>query len=717
MQKKLSIVLAALMILGVILSSCTQPAPQNTPATTPATEAESQAESKSGEESKEAEESKETEESKSGEEEKTEASEESSEEKTDESKAAEETTQAGKEGGDREKNLKGKVWRTTGGKVATLNPHLWKSDAEADVFGYILPGLLEMVYDKETDGMKVVPNFAEELPTMSEDGKTWTFKIRKGLHWPDGEVIDAHAYEYSYKMLLDPKLKNTRAMDCLGSTMEVVNAKKYWLGTAEDNVKLKKQEEEQAEIDKAKKEAEAITDEAKKKEALDKVQERQDKLDSHKIDLTEEDIKDGGVAWEDVGIKALDDNTLEIKLVFAIPENDFLGWFMGGGPLSPVHKKTYEACMNADRTENSYGTSLETTPSCGSYILKEWVRDQYRLYEKNPDDEFAKKYQNPDTVYQRVVEDNNTAVQMFEKNETDVVSLAGQNYEKYEEDPRVMLSKSTAVWQLFVNMTSDNPEKAFLADKDFRQALYWAIDRETIATKINKKDIPAPYIVPSGRLTDLKNGVSFRESEVGKKIVEDIEKEGKNGFNKDKAKELFEKAHEKFGKKISCELMYFDGNETMKATAEFLKAQWEEIFGSDNFELKLRAVPWTQSYDLAEQGKYDITFGSWVGWAFNPWGGMDLYQSKFTPKFNQYANPEFDKIFTECTQGDLIFKNKERLEALGEMEKMILEDLPSIPLYEQRGATMYSDRVHLIVDEYKPGVGFAAFQADLDPIE
>jgi len=56
-------------------------------------------------------------------------------------------------------------------------------------------------YDK--DG-KLVPELAAEMPEESEDGLTYTFKIRDGLKWSDGEDLNADDIVYSWNRLADP---------------------------------------------------------------------------------------------------------------------------------------------------------------------------------------------------------------------------------------------------------------------------------------------------------------------------------------------------------------------------------------------------------------------------------------------------------------------------------------------------------------------------------
>ena len=66
------------------------------------------------------------------------------------------------------------------------------------VLGNILEGLTTL----DKDG-NVVPAIAESW-TQSEDGKTWTFNIRKDSKWSNGESITAKDFEYSFKRTLNP---------------------------------------------------------------------------------------------------------------------------------------------------------------------------------------------------------------------------------------------------------------------------------------------------------------------------------------------------------------------------------------------------------------------------------------------------------------------------------------------------------------------------------
>lgn len=63
----------------------------------------------------------------------------------------------------------------------------------------IYPGLVTL-----DPKLNVVPWAIESMPTVTDSGKTYTFKIRAGLKWSDGTPIDANVFAYSLNRSLDP---------------------------------------------------------------------------------------------------------------------------------------------------------------------------------------------------------------------------------------------------------------------------------------------------------------------------------------------------------------------------------------------------------------------------------------------------------------------------------------------------------------------------------
>lgn len=531
-----------------------------------------------------------------------------------------------------------KIYKATNGKVKTLNPHTYQLGPESDMFQYIYEGLITTICNEKGDGYQFFPVLAKEMPKISEDKKTYTFTLRDNLKFSDGTPINMDTFIYSYKMLLDPKLKNYRANTCF-STITVKNAKQYFEGKAK---------------------------------------------------------------WEDVGIKAIDKNTLQFELEYAILETDAL---ISLSYSALVHPGLYDKFMNADKTETKYGTSLESTPSFGAYVLKEWVPDQYYVVEKNKDSALVNVY-TPDKIEMRVVEEPATVFQLFEKGEIDYANVPQPNLDRYAEDPRLVYEEDGGVLQLNINMTSK--AQPVLTDVNFRKALFYAIDRQKIAKDIGKTHKPAAYVM--GSPMTIKPGVTYRGTNEAKAIIPKD-----NGKDDKLALELFNKAYEANGnKKISIELQYGDTGEQNKLRSEFLKNSLETLFGKDKFELKLKAVPWQVGNDNMKKGDYDLGFMLWGGGnPFNPWSKMQVYTSDYGSKSDQFKNKEFDELYKRTTKGDLLFKDKEKLDALVKMEKLILDEVPFIPILEYRVPVMISDKIKTKTDgKYVTGVGFAIIQSE-----
>ncbi|TQR45214.1 peptide ABC transporter substrate-binding protein [Paenibacillus popilliae] len=540
---------------------------------------------------------------------------------------------------------KPKVLRLATMSADTFNQHTSNSAETSDMMKYIYGNLLEIIYDEPTDNIKFVGNHAVDLPTTT-DNKVWTFKLKEGLKWTDGTPINAKTYEYSYKMLLDPKLANKNSY-VLFDDIPIVNANKYFKGEAK---------------------------------------------------------------WEDVGIKAKDDTTLEITLESELPEIDIYSNFTATAnpPTSPVHEKLYESGMKPDRSETTYGTTVEQVPSSGTYRLTEWVRDQHHTFEKNPDAPLAAIYK-PDRIETRVVTESSTRVQLWEKGEIDSVSISGEQFDKYGEDPRVVYTEADGVWGFYINSESDsNP---ILKNNDFRKALYYGLDRDKITKGIFKTFKSAPYYISTICIVgDYTEGKRYRDSEEGKLAVAPG-----TGYEPDKAKEYFEKAYQANGsKKITIEITYFDAQETMKRTAEVTQEMYENLFGKDKLAIKLRAMPPRSAYDAYKEGKYELGIGSMTQNAFNPWSSLKVWTKDFPNRNHRFSSDAFDALQKRTTTGDLLLKPEERLKALGEMEKMLADYVPQIPVFQNNNAVIYLDRIHLATKgKYFPEVRFAILQADI----
>jgi ABC-type transport system substrate-binding protein len=97
--------------------------------------------------------------------------------------------------------------------VATFDPAIYQDQYSSMVVDQILEPML--TYDYLARPAKLVPNTLEAMPEVSDDGMTYTFRIRKGIYFtPDpafkGKRRELVATDYAFSILrfFDPKLKS-----------------------------------------------------------------------------------------------------------------------------------------------------------------------------------------------------------------------------------------------------------------------------------------------------------------------------------------------------------------------------------------------------------------------------------------------------------------------------------------------------------------------------
>ena len=82
-----------------------------------------------------------------------------------------------------------------------LDPHIIVGAAESNIISALLEGLV----DEHPDTLAPVPAVAESWH-ISDDLKSYTFKLRKDARWSNGDPVTAHDFVYSWERLLTPEL-------------------------------------------------------------------------------------------------------------------------------------------------------------------------------------------------------------------------------------------------------------------------------------------------------------------------------------------------------------------------------------------------------------------------------------------------------------------------------------------------------------------------------
>lgn len=422
--------------------------------------------------------------------------------------------------------------------------------------------------------------------------------------------------------------------------------------------------------------------------------------------LNAKNYLDGKCKWEDVGIKAKDGNVLEITLDKSNSAPVFLA-SMASTFL--VKQDLYEAGMNADKTETTYGTDLQNFPSAGPYKMVQSIPDQFVSIEKANMEalkDLDKDYFKASAIEFSVIKTSAARLQEFLNGNLDRTSISGNDYDSYKDDPRTRQESSNTIWGLFVN--SKSPKAEALKNKNIRQALFWGTNRDDISVGIFKSYVSAPFWV--GLLSMVGDVTTapenYRQSEYGKSVMP-----SETGYEPEKAKELFDKGYAETGSKpIKVELIVFDNDESMEQMAAYLQDSWQQLFGADRFQVEIKKMPAGSAYDAYEKADYDLGVGANGQSATDPWLSMSVWTTNYPGKANQMANEEFDKLVEASTVGDDRLDFEKKKANLKRMEEILLDEVPSIPIFANTNAALYQDNIVFPWDDFLPVVGFGMDQ-------
>ena len=565
-----------------------------------------------------------------------------------------------------------RIWRSftaAGLNLTNMNPHTTSNSTDADAINWTSSGFVRR--DQRSTDWEFIPETAREMPTSNENGTVWTIRLREDLAWTNGTPVNAHDYEYAYRMLLNPRLANRNAAGWWGAAVQVVNARAYFLGDEAPNFDLPI------------------------------------------------------VTWEDVGFRVIDDYTIEFTFEVRPLPLDLLNWF-ADGTWAPVYIEEYEAGMNEDRTETSYRSdpSLFTQHHVfGPYRVYEIIPDMFYSFRRN-DDWINAHMWGREIISARNIAQLSTREQMFLDGHLDTIVVTADNFDTWSQDPRTRPGAGGTMWGLFVNTISQ--EFPALADRDFRHALSYATDRELLNFAVFRVFTPASGLISANAIIGNPlegNTMQYRASEWGQGVFPP-----NYGFNPARAIELFDQVYERLGgQRIDIQLGYFEGQDTSRRSAEVLQEMWMATFGADRLNVELFGAPPSAHYDSAEgpQPTHGMFIGAFGQSPTNPWSSMMVYTTEFTNSPTTWDRSdagalyveEFTELWRRSTSGDLLHADTAaRASVLARMESIFLDYMPFIPLYQNSNWSVFSERTHLLYPDFIPGgLGFLIDTVDPMP--
>lgn len=455
-----------------------------------------------------------------------------------------------------------------------------------------------------------IPGTAESYD-VDETGTVYTFHLREGMTFADGTTpLTAQDYEYTWKRAIDPNV----ADDYAWFLCDFIKGGYDLNGLVPDD--YASEEEFQAAVQEAK---------------------------------------------DNLGVKALDDTTLEVTLEAPTP---FFLDVVTNAPYAAISEEFVEALPEG----TEYGTTADTTLCSGPFTIGDWQDDVNLTLVKN-ENYYDAENVTLETVNISFISESSTELLMYDTDELDVtfMEMTTADSAAYAD------SEDYHIWQqLSSGWAAFNCQRAPFDDPLVRKALCTAIDYGVISESvIGGGSTPATFFVPAAMPDPEDPAKTWREGETLQETAADPDAaialleeagwvRGEDGsWSKDG--EAFPTVKLNYNMELEV-----DGN-----VANAIIGYWAAIGIPAELEPMERAL----RSEIRPAGEFDVCFQGWGADYADASTFLCCMTSDHYYNYGQWFNDDFDAYMDTAMSS---FDQSERYEAMCAAEDLIFEENPVI---------------------------------------
>lgn len=392
-------------------------------------------------------------------------------------------------------------------------------------------------------------------------------------------------------------------------------------------------------------------------------------------------IEQGKMDVEELGVKAVDDTTLEVTLEH--PTSYFLSLIGSSGQFAPLRQDIVE----------KYGTDFAATSEknvySGPFVMTS-SEDNVWTFAKN-DNYWDKDSINLDKCELNYVENTDTQLSMYEAGDLDYVQVPTAYVSDYKDKAEVFANGNVDF--CYINSKSDNP---VLGNKNFRLALNYALNRNDYNKLANADTFTAfnGLVFPGLQAKGTTYGEAYDLNSYSYPLDGD----------QDKATEYLNAAMQELGianaSDITVEVVTTDADSS-KRIVETLQEQWQNALG---INVKIRQVTYADIYGkVFPEHDYEIGYGGWGSDYDDPYSYLELFKSDSSYNYSQYENPEVDQLLIASQDEP---DTDKRMDELNQAEQDILADGAFVPLQARN--------IYYMLDDDTTGINFYYCSLNID---
>lgn len=377
----------------------------------------------------------------------------------------------------------------------------------------------------------------------------------------------------------------------------------------------------------------------------------------------------GEVAWDEVGVKVVDDYTLEVTMEQPTPYALFLFSF---GTFAPINQRFYEA-VGADL----YSTEAQYFCTNGPFALTEWSHNDKIVMQKNDAWHGAADVE-VEEIDWKIITDANAALSSFLAGDLDMVGLGTGELIKQAEAAGATIQSYTDGTSFYIYFNNNDQ---YLSNVNLRRALFNAIDEQKEIDTVwqNDNEPMTSFTAPGVSATD---GTSFA-GKVGELYAPSRDQE--------KAKEYLATALSELGctvDELSAHLSIDCGDSaTSIAEASFYQEQWRQVLG---IEVTVNSMITKQGSQNRKTGNYVMSITGWGPDYNDPNTFLDLWVTDGGNNQTGFSNERYDELIDlAAKETDL----EKRESYFIECEQIIADQLPIGPAFWRAPSYACSDKI------------------------
>lgn len=373
------------------------------------------------------------------------------------------------------------------------------------------------------------------------------------------------------------------------------------------------------------------------------------------------DIAEGKKAPESLGVKAINDSTLEVTLTQ--PNAAFLA-MLAHPSLVPIDK------VLVGRFGDKW-TKPEHFVSSGAYKLSQWVVNERIVAVRNP-----KYWDNEHTVINKVtylpISSEAADVNRYKAGEIDIVYTVPIN--QFAQLKKTLGSELDVSPQLATYYYQFNTTRPPFNDARVRKALNLALDKDIIADKVLGQGQRPAWLISQPDIGGVKlQNPDYASWPMDKRIAE--------------AKKLLAEAGFNDSHPLSFNLLY-NTSESHQRIAIAASSMWKKNLG---VEAKLQNQEWKTMLDTMHTHNFDAVRYAWIADYDDAATFLNTFRTGDSQNTTQYSNPDYDRALVNAAKSKTA---EERGKFYQQAEDLLGRDVPAIPVY-------HYVRTHLV----KPWVG------------